>query len=892
MARVNAAIYSLNGGEVGDEGLARLDLERLQFAGSLYQNMMPRVIGSMTLRPGLEHITDIDFGDVQLIEYSYSGSSTLIPILSDEGLRVVKDNAIVTRAAVSTTVINGDFGSFTGWTDASTGTASATVGTGDLRLEGTLQDRAIARQTIPVNLADRNIEHAIVIDIQRGPVTIKIGGGPGSSSRLLAEDLDDGVHSLAFNPGGLADIYLELSNDEPRRSLVESCQIAAAGHMVISTPWTGTDLTDNIIRYEQHKDVVYFASGVYQQRELKRHGDTSWGLQRYKVDDGPFVLSDGNISLDPSVFTGNGTLTSDRSYFVEGMVGRLFRLFQNGQTVLEDFTGDPAEGANVRVSGVGVARRFAWEVSGTWTGTVRLQVATDDGSGNPGAWTDVTTITANNSDNYTDVDDNVIKYFRFALETGDYGSGTIETRLAYPGGSQSGIVRVNEVNSSTEASIEVLSRLYRLNATFEWDYSTWSDYDGWPAAVDVFGGRLYWFTEDMVNGSVPDLFKSYDDEVEGASAPIARSVNSTSQRGVLWALGLQRLIVGTDASEISIKASSFDEPLTADSWFPVDASTRGCANIRAVKADKDGLFVQASGTGLFRISPDQQGMDYTSTDLMAMHEEICDGFEIVDHAVQRRPDTVEWIILSNGEARALTYEPAENVIAWSRVVTDGLFKRVCATRGAGQDSVHFAVERNGTQRLERLANLRDCRGGALNCLADGFSRFTATAGQTTFSVPHLNGMQVTVWVDGVAVRDQSNLYTVASDQVVIPAVGAGKSVVIGLPYVGRWKSTKLAYGAQGGTALFMKKKVGQIGLYLINTILDGFRVGNSFTNLRKLTAARNDKPVVAGHLYETFDADLMPIGGDWDSDSRVCIEHKSPYPFCAAALVLGMETNG
>ena len=100
MARVNAPVYSLNGGEVGDESLSRLDLERLQFAGSLYLNMLPRVVGSMTLRPGLEHVADIGTGNVQLLEYAYSGTSSLIPILSNAGLRVVKDNVFVSRVAV------------------------------------------------------------------------------------------------------------------------------------------------------------------------------------------------------------------------------------------------------------------------------------------------------------------------------------------------------------------------------------------------------------------------------------------------------------------------------------------------------------------------------------------------------------------------------------------------------------------------------------------------------------------------------------------------------------------------------------------------------------------------------------------------------------------------
>ena len=289
---------------------------------------------------------------------------------------------------------------------------------------------------------------------------------------------------------------------------------------------------------------------------------------------------------------------------------------------------------------------------------------------------------------------------------------------------------------------------------------------------------------------------------------------------------------------------------------------------------------------------DQGSLDYGAMDLTEMHEEICDGSPVVDVAVQRRPDTVVWFVLANGEARALTYRPSQKVVAWSRFVTEGQINRVVANRGAGQDSVYFVVVRNGTQRLERLADLDDCRGGPWNCLADGFTRFTATADQTTFSVPHLNGLAVTVWVEGVALHDQGNLYTVTGNNVVIPAQTAGKRVVIGLPYVGRWKSTKLAYGAQNGTALFQKKRVSQLGLYLVKTMLDGLRVGKDFDTLRKLTTTNNDKAIPAGFLWEDYDADMMSVSSDWDTDSRVCLEQRSPYPFTAASLVMDIKTHG
>ncbi len=891
MPRVNAPLYSLNGGEVGSEALARLDLERLQFAGSLYLNVLPRVIGAMSIRPGLEHIASINFGPTQFLEYAYSGGATLLPILSPGQLRIVKDRAIVSRVAVSTVVTNGSFGAFDGWSDASTGGATAGVAGGRLQLNGTTQGSSVANQTIGVAPADQEKEHGLRIDVVRGPVDVKIGTSVGGDDILSALRLDDGVHSLAFIPY-TSTMYLSISNEKPRLALVETCSFEGAGQLVIPTPWQADSINEKVIKYRQKTDVMYVASTYYQQREIQRRGDTSWGIQRYKTEDGPFVLGDGAISIQPLGYLGSIQMQSNRPYFTPGMVGRLFRLFQGGQAVFERFDTAPANSAYIRVSGVGAARTFVLSIAGSWSGNLRLQVANDDGSGNPVSWVDAKVYNGNvASETFTDGDDNVIKYFRWAFNAGDLSGGPVDVNLIYNGGSASGIARMTGYINSTTINAEVLRRFYSANPTFEWDTSVWSDYDGWPSSVETFGGRLFWGKGDIPYGSVPDAYKSFDDTVEGASAPIARSVSAGSQRGILWLLGLQRLFAGTDVSEISIKASSFDEPLTADAWFPVDASTLGCANLRSVKADKDGIFVQASGTAVYRLSQNQAG-EYAASNLMAMHEEICDGSPVVDIAVQRRPDTTVWFILANGEARCLTYEPDENVIAWSRVVTNGQFTNVGACRGAGQDSVYFAVVRNGTKRLERLADVKDCQGGALNCLADGFTSFVATAGQTVFPVSHLNGLAVTVWVDGQAVHDQSNLYTVSGGNVVLSPVAAGKRVVIGLPYVARWKSTKLAYGAGGGTALFQRKKVSQLGVYLIKTMLDGFRVGRDFDNLREITTTKKGAPILKGTLQQDFDVDLNPISGDWDTDSRVCIEAKTPYPFTAAGLVLDVQTNG
>lgn len=883
MPKVNPPLYSLNGGEVGDEALARLDLERMQFAGSLYSNVLPRVVGSMTLRPGLERMAELPLGDVELLEYDYSQGSDSLPVLSNNELRIFQGDDFISRAAVTTTIADGDFSAFTGWSDTSTGTATATAAGGQLVLTGAPFRRAEASQTIAV--ADQGIQHGLRLNVARGPVTVAIGSTIGEDDILSARTLSDGDHSLTFTPS-VASIVLRIWSDEDRQILVDSCQIDASGDLVLDSPYGTGDFS--AIRYTQSIDKVFIASPSYQQRVLTRWSDGGWGLERYKVNNGPFALGDDSISLTPSVLTQNGTLTASLPYFEASMIGRLFRLTQSGQQVITTLDGEDQQSAFIRVTGVGSNRAFNYTISGTFVATWTLEVAVDDGSGSPTGWQVVRTGTAPFTGVYTDTDNNVVKFFRIAIATGDYTSGEVQVNFDYSGGSQDGVCRVTGFTSATEVDMEVLDPFFSLEATSEWDRSEWSDFDGWPGSVTFFGGRLYWERLEQVFGSVSEAFNSFDDTIEGDSAPINRSLNSGGHSGARWLLDLQRLVAGTDVSEVSVRSSAFDEPLTAANWFPLDASTQGSYPIRALKLDKDGVYVTADGLSLHRSFFDQAEQDYRSDDLTKLHQDIFDNSRPVALAVQRKPDTIVWIILEDGTCRALTYEPTERVLAWSRVETDGEFKRVAVVRGQTRDSVYFVVSRNGTQHLERMATLDGCRRSDDNCLADSFVRFDGAA-STTFAVPHLDGRQVTVWADGSFVHDQSDLYTVTSGQVVLQ--NSASRVVIGLPYKGKWRSTKLAYGAALGTALFQPKRVNQLGLYFVKTVLDGVRVGRDENNTFRYKTTKNDAPITAGEFQAEFDGQLTGFAGDWDTDSRIYMEISSPYPCTVAALAMQVKTN-
>ena len=71
---------------------------------------MPRVLGSMMLRPGLQHIgATRDHAAARHIPFVFATADMALIECTAQALRVRVGEAVVTRVAVSTTVTNGGF---------------------------------------------------------------------------------------------------------------------------------------------------------------------------------------------------------------------------------------------------------------------------------------------------------------------------------------------------------------------------------------------------------------------------------------------------------------------------------------------------------------------------------------------------------------------------------------------------------------------------------------------------------------------------------------------------------------------------------------------------------------------------------------------------------------
>lgn len=903
MAATHAFIAAFNAGEVGGEALGRVDIAKMRYAAETQVNILPSVLGPAQFRPGFAYKATA-IGSARDIPFVFDVSTKAILEVSNLAMRVLIDGTFVTRPAVTAAIANGTFGTdLASWTDSDeSGATSAWLTGGYMSLLGTGTKEAIREQQVTVN--ETGVEHALRVIVTRGPVTIRVGSASQTENYIPETSLETGEHSLAFTPSG--NFYITLSSASRVVRLVDSIAVESSGAISLTTPWSTSNFP--LVRYYQSLNVIFAACNAIIQKKILRwpfNSDLrSWSIVDYAAPDGPFRAPNfGTTTITPSATNGNITLTASRRLFRSTQVGALFRLTHGGQLQSAALAGDDQFTDPIRISGIGDDRTYYFDISGVFVGTITKQRA----FGTPDAWLDTSdTYTSPTSNDSNDGLDNQIVYYRFGFKSGNYTSGTATVTLTYPGGVTVGVVRLTAYSSSTSVSAEVIAGLGNTTATADWEEGEWSAYRGFPSAVEYHDGRLWWGWKDRVYGSVSDAYESYDDTIEGDSGPIVRSATRGGADTIYWLLSSQRLIGGTAQQEFSIRSSSFDEPLTPTAFTARPPSTLGGANVQAVSVDGRAVFVHRNGRRVYGLAFSVEAGDYTPLDLSRLKPQMYSS-NVVEMTVQRQPDTRIWCVLADGTAAVLTYAPDDEVAAWTQVTTTGLIKSICVLPGDVEDEVWAVVRRtkvvSGTPTIayyhEKMALQSEARGGIYNKTMDSHIVYTGGSTSTITGLTHLVGMDVVVWgrlaVDspggtGSAVIIDTSATTVnGSGQITVPQ--AVTEAVVGLAYAGQFKSAKLAYGAQGGTAISYPKRVDHLALLMKDVAWKGVRIGRDFSHLMGLTTSYNGTALGASEVVATYDQQAAGFPGRWDADARVCFKISSPYCATFLGMVVSISTN-
>lgn len=904
MGQLNS-IFAFNRGLVSRLGLGRIDIKRVALSAEIMDNWMPRVLGSMSLRPGLGYLgATQDNAAARFLPFIFSTSDTALIELTDSTMRVWVGDALVTRAAVSTVTVNGDFTSdLSGWTDQDeAGATSSWVSPGYLQLVGDGTNSAIRRQMIGVAGGDVGVEQALRIAIARGPVSFRAGSLAGANDYISETTLQEGTHSLAITPTATF-FWIDFLSHEVPAVWVDSCNIESAGVMTLPIPWPGSAL--GAVRTDQSGDIIFAACTGYQQRRIERRATHSWSVVKYIANDGPFeVRNVGPTTMSPSALFGDVVITASNSFFKSDHVGALLKLVSDGQTVSKSMSAENLFTNPIRVIGVGTDRTITTSTTGTFVATTTLQrsIGSSDGP-----WSDVPTATWSTpiANTYTDGLDNQEVWYRVGIKTGDYTSGTAVEGLTINTGSITGIARITGFISDLAVTAAVLVDFgANLVATDNWSEGVWSDYRGWPSSVAIHEGRMWWAGKSNIWASISDAYDSFDEDFVGDAGPISRSIGSGPVDSVSWLLSAQRLIMGAQGAEYTVRSSALDEPITPTNFNIKPGSTQGSAAVHPVKIDQRGVFVNRSNIKVFQLQmgTNYPSYDFSATDMTALVPEIGRP-GIVRMDVQRQPDTRIHCVRSDGVAVVGVSDVDEDVMAWLTISTDGFIEDVVvlpAIAGNVDDQVYYVVRRtiNGAtvRYLEKWAQEVDCRGDKQLCdLADSYVSYTGSTVKNITGLDHLEGESVVVWADGADVGTDDSVspwvqrYTVSGGTIKLPVAAA--NVVVGLPYSAQFKSSKLGQATQDvQSPLNAQKKINHLGLIMADVHSKGLQFGADFTVMDDLPSTVNGVDI-GNVVLTSYDENPSEFPGKWDTDMRLCLLARAPRPCTMLAATVDLEIH-
>lgn len=880
-------------------------------------NWLPKTQGAMRLRPGGQHIggTINDTG-AEWIPFVASTTDAALLELTHLKMRVWISDVLVARQA---TAAIADFSADTGaWQGTlSSGGATMTYNDTGLVLDGT-NINGTARAVRKVTLGDTgeiNVEHGLKIHVKRGPVQFRIGTDTGDDSYMAYSSLRTGWHHLAFTPTA-AEYVMEFQNDTDIDRFVASVTIDT-GTVEVVTPYREVDLP--YIRTDQSADVVFADDGAHVQQRIERRGDgRSWSVVEYRTDNGPFIVGPSTAAkLKPNASFGNTTLSADKPFFETGHVGALIRMFHSGQNGVYRLGSEESITPAITMTGIGdtggqAERIITVVTTGTWSATISVERSYDDPDY---GFHQIQTITTNTTTTILDSDDNVKVYYRFRIKNGNYTSGTAILTVTYPGGGIDGIARITDYNSPTSVQAEVLSRFGDSGYTDDWAEGWWSDAGTWPSAVSLHEGRLWHFGGTNLYGSVSDDYENYDANFEGDAGPIVRTIGRGPVDNINFALALSRLMIGTAGSEITIKSSSFDDPLTPTNTNAKTSSTQGSAVLKAVVLDNKGVFVHRSLKHLFLLDFDANSGEYKANELTLLVPELLSA-GVVDVAVQRQPDTRVHLVLADGTVAILTYEEQEEVLCWSlyqSTAASGVVEKVAVLPGTDEDQVYYQTKRtiNGANKryLEKLAFESQAAadtGGITypHWMVDCGIRVQQASSPTVGGLSHLEGETVLVVnsdTGAVLCQDDTGgtqvTYTVSGGAITVPV--AVTDVIVGLPYLDRatdqfdakYKTTKLAYGTIAGTALTQPKRVNQLGFVLGPTHNNGLYFGKTLDtgDLFPMPRKLKERTLTdSGEIFDGLDRDMSAFAGTFDTDARLCLAAKAPRIATVMAAIIGI----
>jgi hypothetical protein len=456
---------------------------------------------------------------------------------------------------------------------------------------------------------------------------------------------------------------------------------------------------------------------------------------------------------------------------------------------------------------------------------------------------------------------------------------------------QHGIVRIKDLMSETQATAVIEFPVPGGQSTYYWKEPAWSEARGYPRAVTLHEGRLWFggtrFQSTNFWATAPDRFEDFRIGDE-ANRGLEFQIQSDESSPIQWLVSHDGLIIGTKSSEWF-----YGQRLGEDLPKLRKSSSYGSTEVQARVVDQAVVFVQQSKRKLRELAWD--GAQFASTDLTLLAEHFGDA-QFVQISVQRNPETVVWIITDQGDLIGMTYDRGQNVTGWFRYQTGGDFggggtvgkyESVAVVRGAGEDDeIWVAVQRviNGqTKRfVERFQpdSIRKTKSGdqADLVFSDCSVVYNGVPTKVITGLNHLNGAKVFILANGAP----HPMQVVVGGQVTIQT--AASKAIVGLPYYAFLEPTYLETADPGSITKAFLKRITRVNIEFWKTLGCEISADNGKTWQVLEFRSVGDKMDEVPRLWSGIKQ--VSVSGGSDQQATIIIRSVQPLPMNVLSLVL------
>ena len=217
-------------------------------------------------------------------------------------------------------------------------------------------------------------------------------------------------------------------------------------------------------------------------------------------------------------------------------------------------------------------------------------------------------------------------------------------------------------------------------ATINWRLGVWSATTGYPAAITFHQNRLA-FAGPTDNPQRVDLSRTGDFENFAPTQPdatvvddngVTNTLSADTVNAIRWLADDEKgLLIGTVGGEWVMRPSDTGAVLTPSTVQSKRSSAYGSANIQPIRAGRAVIFAQKALRKLRELAYVFEDDGFRAPDLTLISEHIT-RTGVVDMAYQSEPQSLIWVVLTDGTLVCLTYDRDQKVVGWSRHVVGGV----------------------------------------------------------------------------------------------------------------------------------------------------------------------------------------------------------------------------